>query len=478
MRPEGSALVVVVAGRAIGVAEESHLAALQQLHPGLLGVVGDLHLVGTDLLGVGDHGGDGLAGLGEVVRDVRDQVRTLARAHHEEVGEVADVDAVQAAHAVGPVLRQGEVVASDHVEPPASGVLGAHLEAGGEDEAVEVVVLAGRHDTGLVDALDALSPGVDQVAAGLVVGVEVLVVEAGALAQLAVPGLERLGRGGVAHDGLDPRPDLGHLVVVAVLVGAPHGLRAQLVALADAGDDAVTDALGDVGPAVLHEVLVGEATGLQGGEVHQPPGLPTGLEVVEPVRVDGLVVADVDRRRGALEHVELTRGPRQVRDALHRGGAGADDADALVGELLHERTAGVAAGVVVVPPAGVEGVPAEALDAGDAGQLRPVQRPGPDGDELGADLVAAVGADDPARRVVVPAQLGDPGREAGVVVEPEVPGDALAVLEDLGRLGVLLRRAGSRSPRAAAGRSWPRCRTSHPGSGSSTRPRRRRRPSR
>jgi hypothetical protein len=44
-----------------------------------------------------------------------------------------------------------------------------------------------------VDAIHALAVGVDQVRAGFVVGLEVLVVEAGPLAQLAVPGLERFG---------------------------------------------------------------------------------------------------------------------------------------------------------------------------------------------------------------------------------------------------------------------------------------------
>ena len=42
--------------------------------------------------------------------------------------------------------------------------------------------------------------------------------------------------------------------------------------------------------------------------------------------------------------------------------------------------------------------------------------------------------------VVVPGDLGDLGVEQGVVVEPEVLGDPLAVLEDLRRVHVLLRR--------------------------------------
>ena len=52
----------------------------------------------------------------------------------------------------------------------------------------------GDHDAGLGDALDALAVGVDEVRAGLVVGLQVLVVEARPLAQLAVPRLEVLRR--------------------------------------------------------------------------------------------------------------------------------------------------------------------------------------------------------------------------------------------------------------------------------------------
>ena len=153
-----------------------------------------------------------------------------------------------------------------------------------------------------------------------------------------------------------------------------------------------------------------------------------------------LVVADVDRRRRALEHEQIAGGAGEVGDALHRRCAGADDPDPLVGEADHRRTLRVAAGVVVVPPAGVEAVPGERLDPRDAGQLRTVQRAGAHRQVLGAHLVAAVGADDPAVRRLVPLDLGDLGRQAGVVVQVEVVGDPLAVLEDLRRVRVLLGR--------------------------------------
>ena len=77
---------------------------------------------------------------------------------------------------------------------------------------------------------------------------------------------------------------------------------------------------------------------------------------------------------------------------------------------------------------------------GEARELGHVQRAGAHGHELGGERVAPVGADDPSRVVVVPGEVGDLGVEQGVVVEAELLADALAVLEDLGRVRVLLRR--------------------------------------
>ena len=113
--------------------------------------------------------------------------------------------------------ESGLAVASGRLEAGAARVLGADLEARSEDEAVELVVDAADPDAGLVDAFDALAVGVDEVGARLVVRLEVLVVEARPLAELAVPRLERVRRLRVGDDGVDPGADLGHLLVVAVL---------------------------------------------------------------------------------------------------------------------------------------------------------------------------------------------------------------------------------------------------------------------
>src|SRR5207342_1404671 len=95
---------------------------------------------------------------------------------------------------------------------------------------------------------------------------------------------------------------------------------------------------------------------------------------------------------------------------------------------------GVASGVGVVPTAGVEGVALERLDAGDAGQLGPVQRSARHADVAGAHLVAAVRRDEPTVVGIVPPHRRDLGLEAGVAVEIEVTTDRPAVFEDLGGL--------------------------------------------
>jgi hypothetical protein len=251
-------------------------------------------------------------------------------------------------------------------------------------------------------------------------------------------GLSASAVAGSPHDRVDAGPDLGHLLVVAVVVRPFEPARGEVgrVLL----EELLHDPLGDVGPAVHREVDVGEPAGLQDREVLEPPLLPARLEVGEPLGIGRLVVAHVDRRRGALEHEQIAARPGEMGDALHRGRAGADDAHPPVAEPVHRSALRVAAGVVVVPPAGVEAVAAERLDARDAGQLRAMQRPGSDADEPGGEPIAPVRDDDPPGAIVVPLEPGHLGGQQGVVVQAEVTGDATGVLEDLGAVRVLLGR--------------------------------------
>ena len=124
--------------------------------------------------------------------------------------------------------------------------------------------------------------------------------------------------------------------------------------------------------------------------------------------------------------------------ALHRRGAGADDGHPLVGQPLHRCAVGITTGVVVVPTAGVERVPFEVGDAGESGELGHVQWPEAHANELGGEVIAPAAAHDPTGPLGVPLQTGDLGVKQGVVVETELLPDALAVLEDLGRMRILL----------------------------------------
>src|SRR5262245_53501388 len=86
----------------------------------------------------------------------------------------------------------------------------------------------------------------------------------------------------------------------------------------------------DVGPAVMDEVLVLVAATDQRVEVLRPPSLPAGLQRCRPFRIGLVVVANVDRGRRALEHVEAFCRFTEMWNALDSGRTGADDADVLI----------------------------------------------------------------------------------------------------------------------------------------------------
>ena len=99
------AFVVVVAGGAVGGADHAQAGRRQQqLHPGVLRLLGHLDLTMATVEGVPHDHGDRLARLGEVVRHVGDQVGALRDLHDEHVGEPVDVHAVLGPHPIGPHL--------------------------------------------------------------------------------------------------------------------------------------------------------------------------------------------------------------------------------------------------------------------------------------------------------------------------------------------------------------------------------------
>ena len=129
----------------------------------------------------------------------------------------------------------------------------------------------------------------------------------------------------------------------------------------------------------------------------------------------------------------------QIGNRLDGGAAGADDRDPLVRELRQAAVL-VAAGVVVVPTAGVKGVAPVVVDAFDARQLRHVGRARRLNDEACADVVPAVGGHVPARRFLIPTEFSHPRLEKRQFVQAVVFADALAVLVDLRCVGILLLR--------------------------------------
>src|SRR5699024_2737133 len=179
-----------------------------------------------------------------------------------------------------------------------------------------------------------------------------------------------------------------------------------------------------------------------GEEVLHALPLPTGAQGSCPVRIGGPVVTDVHRGGGPLEHVQVFCVLPQVWDDLYTGGARAHDRDLLVGESGQTAFL-VSSGVVVVPPAGVEGVSLEAFDARDAREFWLCERARGGDDETGAHAVPAVGAHHPLVRCLVPFQVGDAGVEHHVAVQAEGLCDRHGVAADLLPRGVTPLRYGA-----------------------------------
>src|SRR5262245_27405957 len=94
----------------------------------------------------------------------------------------------------------------------------------------------------------------------------------------------------------------------------------------------------------------------------------------------------------------------QMRHALNRRGPGPNDTHAPVLELIH--AAGrIAAGVVIVPPTRMEGMPLELFDPGDRRELGSVQRPTRHDHKARLEDIIAISSNRPALFLLVPARL-------------------------------------------------------------------------
>ena len=233
--------------------------------------------------------------MGQVGRELLEKVGEvgckggLADLHEEAVRKAPTLHPVQGGHPISPLLREGPPPAAEDLVPGPADVRGPHLEAGGKDHAVDLVLDAGHDQAAFGDAVDTLPVGVDELDVGPVERREVLVVEGRPLAEHLVIGLELLGDLRVFHQVVDPRADLVHLVEVGQL----HHFG-NVDAPVSAGLPKASDHLADeVGPTVINEVFgLGQARN-QAVEILHALLLPARIQAGGPPWFGGLVAAHV-----------------------------------------------------------------------------------------------------------------------------------------------------------------------------------------
>ena len=93
-----------------------------------------------------------------------------------------------------------------------------HLKTSGIDEEVEFVLLALEYRAFLGDLSDALALGINQMDVGPVIGGQVFIVEARALAHEHIPRLERIGRLLVFDNFINTGVDAHHVIDVGVFL--------------------------------------------------------------------------------------------------------------------------------------------------------------------------------------------------------------------------------------------------------------------
>ena len=263
------------------------------LDPSLFGISGRFHHRHPALLAFSNDVGGMLALFVEHVR-IADREARLRDREDEVVGEVAAMHTVQGRDPVRPFLGQGLAAAALDLIARALGIGGADLKAGREDQAIQLIFNAIDHHAAFGDLLHAFALGVDEGHIGPVEGVQIVIVETGALTELVVPRLELVGGCLVGHDLIDARADLLHLAEIGQLQqfgriasGSVGGLF-----LTDARDDA--DIADDIGPAVRDQILWRIAARDEDVEIVHPVLLPAGLKTARPFWIGRTIVAQID----------------------------------------------------------------------------------------------------------------------------------------------------------------------------------------
>ena len=136
---------------------------------------------------------------------------------------------------------------------------------------------------------------------------QILVIEGRAFAELAVPRLQRLGGPLVLDDRVDARADLIHLFEIRDLRQASDLFR-RYRGVVVPRDEQAAEVADDVGPSVADQVRrPAKPADDQHVEIFHAMLLPSRLQRLHPFGVGRPVAALVDRRRRALEHVQMLR---------------------------------------------------------------------------------------------------------------------------------------------------------------------------
>src|SRR5208283_5864429 len=137
-----------------------------------------------------------------------------------------------------------------------------------------------------------------------------------ALAELTIPGLQCVGSRLVLYHFVHPPADLVHLLEIRQLHQASHLFRRGRIVGFRLPRQNRTEVADNVGPSVADEVLLLAAAGDEDIEVFHASALPTGSERLDPFRIGRAIPALIDRRRRALEDIQLLRVFAEVGHAL------------------------------------------------------------------------------------------------------------------------------------------------------------------
>ena len=307
----------------------------------------------------------------------------------KKLGKPAVVETQVGGGAVRPLLLQRDAVAAGDVDRHDGA--GHRVEAGGVDDGIELDRLVGEVDAGLGDGADGRRLQVDEPDVRQVVRGEVVGVEARPLgAERVVLRAQQLGGVGIVTM---PR-------IFSRIISATTSLASRLTPVS-----LKTPRISNSSPA--SQAASNRWRRTSGDEVSAlnsftSAGMPpreyfaawryAARSASSGARFSGRTAplwAGHREVRGALEHGELRGLGRDERDGLDAGGAGADDRNALAGEV----------DALVRPAAGEVDLALETLGAGDVGRLRQRQAAGGHHEVAARDgLGAAVGG----RRVHLP----------------------------------------------------------------------------